>query len=121
MKSLIHTILMLSLLLFTSANGAPMNGQISKIPELKALSMDSVLQKYGKPEKNYSFKMKEPMHEFRVELLNFYPQDKPENRDVEIQELWWRDGDYNVTVWFHQIQGQWQVLDARRWHKDIEF
>jgi hypothetical protein len=121
MKLSIHKVLMLSLMLFTSVNGATMNSQISKIPELQALSMDNVLQKYGKPEKNYSFKMKEPMHEFRVELLNFYPQDQPENRDVEIRELWWKDGDYNITVWFHQIQGQWQVLDTRRWHKDIDF
>ena len=121
MKFMIHAVFILSFLLVTSIHGEPMNDQISKMPELQGLSIDQALHQYGKPEKDYSFRMKEPLHEFRVELLNFYPQDQPENREVEIRELWWKDGDYHITVWFHQIQGQWKVLDTRRWHQDIDF
>jgi hypothetical protein len=43
------------------------------------------------------------------------------NANVMIEESSWNDGDYWITLWFHQVNGQWLVLDSCRWQKDVRF
>ena len=59
--------------------------------------------------------------EMRVGLLNTYPTTDPVNANVMIEESWWHDGDFWITLWFHQVDGSWVVLDSCRWHKDVQF
>jgi hypothetical protein len=93
----------------------------SQMTNFHGLNISEVIEKLGIPERCETFLMKQVVGEFRVELLNTYPITKRENQNVPIKELHWKDGNYNITLWFHQVNGKWVVLNSRRWHKDIEF
>ena len=80
-----------------------------------------VISKFGAPERDETFPMSDAVGEFRVELFNTYPPNKPANASVKIEEMWWKDGDYWITLWLHQKNGDWKVLDSCRWHKDVRF
>ncbi len=59
--------------------------------------------------------------ELRVPISKTYPIDDPKSAGVLIHELWWRRGDLNYTFFLHQVDGQWVVLDAVKWRKDVVF
>ncbi len=84
-------------------------------------TLEAVLRGAGTPYLDQQFKMSQAYGEMRVELLNVYPLSDPKNATVEIKELWWKDGDYFLTLWFHQFNGEWIVLDTLYWHKDVTF
>ena len=65
--------------------------------------------------------MRAAANEFRVPLQNMYPLTNPANHDVQIQELRWDDGNDWITLWLHEVNGQWIVLDSRRWDKNVVF
>lgn len=90
-------------------------------PNFHGQSRSAVIQSLGKPVHDLTYPMSEAVVEFRIALQNTYPLSNPANRNVEIQELWWRDGDYWITLWFHQVDGEWVVLASCRWHKNIAF
>jgi len=104
-----------------NVSGKTAHNQVSKITKFNTLSMNKVLDELGFPERCDTFLIQEIVGEFRIELLNTYPLTNPKNRKVKIKELHWKDGDYNITLWFHQIDGNWVVLDGRRWHKNVDF
>ena len=76
------------------------------LPHLHGLDEAAVVRELGRPVRENTFKMGECCTEFRVELLNTYPPDDPRHRDVQIRELWWKDGHVNTAVWFHQVDGE---------------
>ncbi len=94
---------------------------MTNIERFHGSSMEDVLKELGKTDMCESFLMEEAIGEFRVELHNIYPLNNPENRTVRISELSWQDGDYMITLWFHNVNDTWVVLDSRRWHKDTDF
>ena len=102
--------------------GLSVAGQItSKMTNLNGLTIEEAIGKLGIPEKCETFLMNDVVGEFHVELFNTYPIAKKENRNVEIKEFNWRDGDYNITLWFHNISGKWIVFESLRWLVGTEF
>jgi hypothetical protein len=65
--------------------------------------------------------MKDAVGELRVELFNTYPTSNPTNAQVQIEELWWDDGEFWITLWLHEVNGQSIVFDSCRWDKDVVF
>ena len=53
-------------------------------------------------------------------LQNAYPLTDSANASVEIQEWTWERDPCRLTVWFHQVDGAWEVLENVRWHRDTE-
>lgn len=94
---------------------------VTKVHDLHDKTMEEVIEELGEPKYSESYTVGEASGEFRVELYNTYPLSDSNNLKVPIQELWWEDGDYNLTLWFHQVKGVWVVLNSCRWHKDVEF
>ena len=94
---------------------------IEDIPQLEGLTQTEVVEEIGEPYKSNQFAMSSVFDEMRIALRNFYPLTNSVNHDVQIREMWWDDGAYWITLWLHQVNGEWFVLDSLRWHKDVQF
>ncbi len=101
----------------------PFHGPAEKVERFHGMTMDAVLAELGEAKNTYTFNIPSEgiLDEFRIELHNTYPPDRPENASIAIKELHWEYLRYNLTVWFHQVGDEWVVLDTCRWHKDIRF
>ena len=96
-------------------------GAPAKLTAYHGQSRAQVVTKLGQPQRDEKFPMSRAYGEFRIELQNTYPLSNPANAAVEIEEMTWQDGNYWITLWLHQVNGQWVVLDSCRWHKDVQF
>ena len=94
---------------------------VSKIEKLHGLIENEVLNILGNPIHKEQYKVKNAIGEFRKNVFKVYPLSKPENKNVEIKELRWKDGDYFITVWFHNVKDKWVVMDTCKWHKSVQF
>lgn len=92
-----------------------------RVTNLHGLTESQVTATLGPPVRTHEFTMAECCDEFRVELYNTYPPDEAAHAEVRIRELWWKDGEYWVTVWLHRQDAEWIVLDSLRWHKELVF
>ncbi len=84
-------------------------------------SLENILNKYGKPGSEQIYEMSQAQNEFRIELQNTYPLSDPANRKIKIRELSWLDKENVTTIWFHQKNGKWRVLNILRWEKNTDF
>ncbi len=94
---------------------------VTRIPGLRGMALETLMEEYDEPAQSAIFTMNRGLDRFRMRLLYYYPRSDPRNRFVRIKELWWKDGVYNITVWFHQVDGDWIVLDSCRWHENTIF
>lgn len=94
---------------------------VTSLPQYHGQIRQTVESKLGTPTQTYKFPMSQALGEMRSPLLSTYPSSNPANANVMIEESWWKDGDYWITLWFHQVNGQWVVLESCRWHKDVQF
>ncbi|MDZ4821676.1 MAG: hypothetical protein SGJ20_22175 [Planctomycetota bacterium] len=93
----------------------------SKLSHYHGLSREAVIARLGAPSYDQRYVMQDAIGEFRVELQNTYPLTDPKNYNVQIQELWWHDDTHTITLWLHQVNDQWTVLNSCRWEKVVEF
>jgi len=100
---------------------SPSPKSLTPIKKHVGRTLEEVVGELGQPAFSYSFTMGQPMDEMHVSLLNMFPPDKPGNKDIEIRELRWRDGDYFIALWFYQNEGKWLAVDGVRWHKNTVF
>jgi hypothetical protein len=121
MKLIYKIALVFLIICFTFSCSLSGHYTVLKIPRLHGLHVEKVIEEFKTPSYSETYTMNEAVGEFRVELYNTYPLTDPKNHEVQIKELWWKDGNYNITVWFHQVNGKWVVLDTCRWHKDVQF
>jgi len=96
---------------------------VQVVERLHGKTLDAVLAELGKPANTHEFTMpvEGTLPEFRIELHNTYPPNRPENANVVIKELHWEELRYNIAVWFHRVGDAWVVLDTCRWRKDVRF
>jgi hypothetical protein len=95
---------------------------VEKIPRLHGKSLDAVIADLKKPGQQLEYTMREnPGGEFRVELCNTYAPSDPRAADARIKELQWHRPRYHIAVWFHQVDGEWVVLDTCRWKEGTVF
>lgn len=94
---------------------------VTKKPEYHGRQIDAIVSELGEPDRAATLQMNQGLDEFRAELRNTYPHDGPASASVVIKELWWRQGDYTLTIWFHQVNGEWVALDTCYWHDSIVF
>jgi hypothetical protein len=101
----------------------PFHQPVEKVERLHGKTLEAVVAELGDAKETYTFSMptEGTLDEFRIELHNTYPPNRPENADVVIKELHWEYLRYNLTVWFHLVDDKWVALDTCRWHKDMEF
>lgn len=94
---------------------------MTSLPHYHGQSRQAVKSRLGKPIRIDKYTMSQAVGEMRAPLFKTYPTSNPANANVLIEESSWKDGDYWITLWFHQVNGQWIVLDSCRWHKDVKF
>lgn len=95
--------------------------EMEKLIELHGLPLTNILEDFGRPIEEELFLMEDGITEFRVELLNIYPPENPDNNNVEIKELSWNQGEFIITLWFHKKNHDWVVVDSRKWYEDVDF
>ena len=118
-KFSIHCLALLLVLL--SLTGCTDHLITQKLPAFHNQPQSAILFTLGPPARQNDFTMATAGGEFRIELQNTYPLRDSKNADIPIREFTWKDGDYWITLWLHQVNGQWVVLDSCRHHKDIVF
>lgn len=91
------------------------------LDELHGRTATQLIEDFGVPDFEDEYKIGDAVGEMRRPLLNHYPVSNPENKNVPIRELWWKDGDYTISVWFHRVNKKWVALDSLKWHKSIQF
>ena len=94
---------------------------VEKVAGLHGQTDVSVLTRLGTPTHEYTFTMKDPLGEFRIELYNTYPPNSPNNENIEIRECTWDYSRHRLTVWFHKPDGKWVALDTCRYRYGITF
>lgn len=92
-----------------------------RISALEGKTDAQVTMLLGKPDSATEFLMDTVHDEFRIGLFNTYPPNGPKSSNVRIREWRWSYRYFNVAVWLHFINGQWQVLNTCRWKHDTKF
>jgi hypothetical protein len=96
--------------------------EVEKLPHLHRKTKSEVISELGRPDQSLTFTLaNSPGGEFRCELHNFYPFNRPEGVHLPIKELWWKHPEYTVVVWFQKVASEWVAFDSCRWKKGIEF
>jgi hypothetical protein len=96
------------------------DGGVDELHEWEGRSEAEVRTRFGPTTRAKTFVMGDCCHEFEIELYNTYPPGKGHDA-VEIQQLTWVYSGYSLTVWLHQVDGAWQVLETCRYSDDVEF
>jgi len=98
------------------------HAHIEKLPRLHGKSLGALIADMGEPDKQDNYTMADcPADEFRIELYNTYPPGDPKAAQARIKELQWHRVGYYITVWLHQVNGEWVVLDTCRWKEGVQF
>lgn len=84
-----------------------------------ALPSVASLQALGRATTEASFRLSEPITEFRVKLLNHFKL--PHDEATLIKEQTWSTDDCRLTVWFTAIGDRWQPIEYLRWSAGDEF
>jgi hypothetical protein len=93
----------------------------TRISLMVSKSLGQVCKELGPADIDQIIRLQEVRDELRCELLNFYPLRYLGNRCVRIRELWWKHNEYTTTIWFHQVDGEWVVLDTCRRKNDTDY
>jgi hypothetical protein len=93
---------------------------VDELHRLEGQPETAVLAEFGEPSRKREFPMRECCTEFAIELYNTYPPDGGHG-DVVIREWTWDYEGYDLTVWLHQREGAWEVLETCRYSDDVEF
>jgi hypothetical protein len=106
-----------------SRSGTPDPDPVIELPQLTGLALQDVIDEFGSPTQTYTYPIGEaPTKNWNHGILfNTYPKGDPDNLKVQIREMHWQDGDYNIYVCFHLVEGKWVVLGARRIRKGVKF
>ncbi len=93
---------------------------VDELPRLHGQTESALRAEFGEPSSKREFAMADCCTEFEIELYNTYPPDSGHER-VMIRDWTWKYEGYALTVWLHQRDGKWQVLDTSRYSDDVEF
>lgn len=104
----------------TPADAPKCRDGIDALAELKGKTEAQVVELYGQPRGRRAFAMADCCHEFEIALYNTYPPGKGHDA-VEIHELTWHDGTNRLTIWAHEVDSDWVVLDTLCYHEGDEF
>jgi len=97
------------------------HGLVEKLPHLHGRPIEAVVAELGEPDSRDEFAMADCGDKFRCELFNTYPPTDPRTAGVRIIELQWDRSRYHIAVWFHEMNGEWVVLNTCHWKKGVEF
>ncbi|HWO09679.1 MAG TPA: hypothetical protein VNN80_09380 [Polyangiaceae bacterium] len=89
--------------------------------DLKGLTQERVLERFGPPKERASYRAGDRGGEFYGAIEHAYPSTVPANRDVPIEEWTWTSGECILTVWFHKPSGEWIVLDDVYRNEEVAF
>ncbi len=100
--------------------GPPARG-VDELRYLEGEREDEVREALGPPASESKFTMAQCCSEFEIELYNTYPPDDGKHAKVRIRQLDWDYEGYRVTLWLHQRDGEWVVLETSRYSDNVEF
>lgn len=93
------------------------------LTKLHGLTEVEVTKKLGVPNSSELLTLHhgEMLPEFYIEIHNTYHPSDPKIEGVEIKELRWDRRGYSQSVFMHQVNGTWVVLDSCQWPDNIVF
>lgn len=94
---------------------------IDHLKELDGLTGEKLEETLGTAGKKDSFLRGERQEEFHVLLENTYPLKKEGNAEVPLREWTWTEGKCKLTVWLHQVNGQWTAFENSRYSATAQF
>ena len=100
--------------------GPPANNGVDELHRLEGALETDLLHEFGEPSSRREFPMGECCSEFEIELYNTYPP-KAGHDKVVIRQWDWDYEGYTLTVWLHQLEGQWVALETCRYGDGVEF
>ena len=56
-----------------------------------------------------------------IELHNTYDPNDIQINNIEIREYVWNENGYMISLFLHNIEGQWVVLDSIRYKDGAQF
>lgn len=95
---------------------------VSTAPVYHGLNRKEVIRVLGQPDEQLKYQLKDAIGGLREPALKkHYKVEDESNRHVEIEELWWRDGAFWLTLWLHRVNHNWVVFESCRWRATIQF
>jgi hypothetical protein len=91
------------------------------LPEFHGKSLAVTIEQFKRPTAETTFMLDRFVPEFRIELLNYYPEVVAGKAEVEIRECTWEIGNRRLTLWYHQVDDEWQVLDSLYYDANLAF
>ena len=104
---------------------AEMEAEMTEMPsetDLKSMSRDEALQRFGEPAARDEFDLSQDVPEFRIELLNLYSSDEIKNGPPRISEVTWAlSPQKNLTIWYDRKNGGWAAVHYLEWQPGDDF
>lgn len=90
---------------------------------LKSLSPEQTMAKFGKPVSRDEFDLSQPLSEFRIEILNYIPEKDRYSSSIKFRELTWNyvETDNMITLWYQNKGDKWVCIDYAVWNKNAAF
>ena len=85
------------------------------------LTDEELILKYGKAYLDDIIPVEDMTDEFRRGVQFLVLNNHGANEKEGVREMWWKQGDYFLSVWMIDRGGEWKAIDAYRWHKDMNF
>lgn len=111
-------ILILCLLTLVSCASKVMDNGRLKIPPY---SIEETKKEFGNPisSDTLNIKKESSLHEYQSGLYKFLNQDI--DSTIFIENHYKAESNYQLVIWFKQVNSKWTVIDALKWHKSINF
>lgn len=108
--------------MFVSCNHSIVKGDgIKQIFKYNGETAYKMEKKLGKPCYNEIYPLSKANDEMRSHVQQYFKKDFQYSPNINIKEIWWKDGDYYITCWFKERLVDWQVITCIRWHKNARF
>jgi hypothetical protein len=101
---------------------AAMSQDTINIKDLRTLTLNQSIKKFGTPIQEDSFVLNESLSEFRIELYNIFTREEASSESIRIKESTWeKDSKHHITVWYKRKNNDWVPVHVLQWAKETEF
>ena len=123
MKTIIVTVISAFLWLTGIAIGEETNAPVESLTQWTGKTIQQMITELGTPTKEASYTIgSAPTKGWNHGILfSIYPKKDPANKNIEIKEFVWDQGQYEVRACCHLVKKAWLVLGAMRIDRRVIF
>ena len=96
---------------------------VEEMTHLHGEDETTVVAALGQPTKTHTWTLEagKTLPEKYIEVHNTYHPDNPAADGVQIKELTWDRIGYTISLFLHQVNGEWIVLESVRYKDGVQF